>query len=141
MPNTTTKYNSRIDAQDAEGNTPLHIAAKHTSNDSLEIVKSIIRGGANFIIKNNQGQKASDIATGEIRQLLLNQELFPAVIEDNLSEVNRLIAEGADVSAHTISPVIKAYKGSGPVFFNSATTNKEDDAATTPSASNYAAKG
>ncbi|XP_014667843.1 PREDICTED: protein fem-1 homolog C-like [Priapulus caudatus] len=52
------------DAPDAEGNTPLHVAAVNTTNGNVEIMKALLNGGAHLDVCNNEHKTAMELLQG-----------------------------------------------------------------------------
>ncbi|MFC1761306.1 ankyrin repeat domain-containing protein [Planctomycetota bacterium] len=96
-----------LNARNKNGRTPLFVAAINGQND---IVEFLITKGADVNVSNNAGvtplDRAEEIGQTKIVELLLKHgaekgspTLFGAVISDDIEQVKRLIAEGANVNA------------------------------------------
>lgn len=104
---------ANVNAQNDNGDTPLHIAAKQDEHQSIEI---LIRLNANLDIKNNEGQSALDIAPRETYQYMirLNEEikrksrLKMKELESRVAQLEELVTDLKDILSQRQSPVSTA---------------------------------
>jgi ankyrin repeat protein len=103
-----------INEKDKQGRTMLHVACKYGRE---EVVKLLLKNGADMTIKDLQGHKAIELANESIRYLLQareqviqaeaeeqqwkNEQLFKACKKGKLEEVKKWVEQEANVNSTT----------------------------------------
>ncbi|XP_058449295.1 ankyrin-1-like, partial [Malaya genurostris] len=90
-----------LTAKDSRGDTPLHRAALHGNR---EIVDLLLREGADFSVKNNEGYSPENLARNNnhndvVELLQSTKDLFIAIEGSNILEVKNCISRGAYIDA------------------------------------------
>lgn len=124
------KHGADINAKNNDGDTPLHRAMERGNE---KIAKLLVDKGADINAKNNDGKTPLDKKT----QYELNEALFNAVDNDDISEIEKLIKSGADVNTFQcrwFSPLYMAKTGEVAELLikNGANINEINDDGETP---------
>ncbi len=94
-----------LNAQDAESNTPLHLAFGHhepffeidTDDNRRTIIKDLLKAGASITSKNNNGLEPCAYMHSLLFEAVY-QPLIEAIKNNKSAEVRRLLAQGANIN-------------------------------------------
>lgn len=104
-----TVVHPELNAQDPEGNTPIHLAA--TLNDT-KMIEILLGAGAKLHIKNNQGILAKEISSEQaIGKKLSNAELLVAAWNNDIKIAQELVQNGSNPNDEVSVMVLSAMQG------------------------------